>query len=351
MNDEPGIRVSDWSRYFKSIGLREDLVKSYERYIRKCHRRSIPVIFEFRHLSQLLGRTRAYLASAVAAPEKHYRRFTIPKKAGGEREIHAPYPALLECQQWICKHVASRMPVHVAATGYRKGVTIKENVFPHLSATVVLKIDIQDFFPSIGFRRVMSSFRLLGYPRRICYFLAKLCCVNGSLPQGGATSPQLSNAVCWKLDTRLSALAAQYNLAYTRYADDMVFSGHDVPIWFIPCVRRILRTEGFLVNEKKTRLWRGNQRKIITGLHLIDGVARVPRETRRKLRQAAHFVLKWGILSHAAKVRSRDPYLLESLIGSFQYWMWVEPDDAYAKETLQGLLAIQEKIGQLDHGE
>ena len=219
----PGI--NNWRKYFQSLGLQEDLIEIYIGYVERMLGAGLPVIFEFSHLARLLGRTPEYLASAINCPARHYRVFNIPKRNGGYREISAPYPALLECQQWINDNILVKIKPHSSAQGFIKNKSIINNATPHLSQPCLLKVDIKNFFPSISFRRVIKLFQNLGYPQNISFYLSSLCCLNEALPQGAATSPSLSNIVLRRLDNRLSGISKKSELNYTRYADDMTFSG------------------------------------------------------------------------------------------------------------------------------
>lgn len=334
------ILFHQWQLHFLGFGIRDDLIAKYLAYVERCLQHRVPVIFEFRHLAALLGRTPRYLATAIQSPKSHYRSFTIPKRNGGAREILAPFPALLECQRWICSQILCRARVHSAAMSYRVGRSIKQNAELHAGRGNVLKIDLKDFFPSISLRRVIAVFRRLGYPKRVSFYLGSLCCVDDALPQGGGASPVLSNVICWKLDRRLSRLAKRNGLEYSRYADDIVFSGDVIPSWLLRFVRLILSQEGFQVNDHKTRQWKVGSRKIVTGLDISSSTVRIPKAKRREWRQHAHYVLKYGIVGHANAIRSRKPFLLNSLIGCFEYWHWIEPDDGYVEQTLDRLKAL-----------
>ena len=101
-------------------------------------------------------------------------------------------------------------------------------------------MDLADFFPSIAKPRVIKTFRRFGYPKNISFYLASICCVNNSLPQGASTSPILSNIIAKRFDKRLFALAKKYNLKYTRYADDLTFSGIHIPLNFLGIVEDIM---------------------------------------------------------------------------------------------------------------
>ena len=310
-------QAAEWSRYYADIGLKKSIADKYSRYVTQMASQGLPPIFEFDHLAKLLGRRNEYLASVVNSPDSHYRTFMIQKRSGGLRQIDAPYPALLECQQWLTNQILSKLPVHNAAHGFRKNRSILTNASVHLGCRQLLKMDLQDFFPSIPQRRVTGIFRHLGYPQNVSFFLSSLCCFDKKLPQGGATSPAISNLVARRLDARLSGLARAWKLKYTRYADDLAFSGKFVPANFVNGAKEVIAAEGFWARDNKTHLIR-NSKKIVTGI-VVDGDSlRLSRDYKRAVRQDTHFVLKHGLYSHLAKRRITDPFYIDRLHGRLQ---------------------------------
>lgn len=139
------------------------------------------------------------------------------------------------------------------------------------------------------------------------------------------------------MDTRLRALSRKYQLTYTRYADDLVFSGNYIPHRFINFVEEILLAEGFLANKKKTKLIIGKGKKIVTGISISNDKLTIPRKTKRHLRKEAHFILRNGLQFHSEKVNHRDPIYLERLIGKYSFWNYVEPENNYVSETINKL--------------
>jgi len=248
-----------------------------------------------------------------AARRIHYRRFVIPKRGGGERAIWAPLPVLKAAQHWILRHIAEKLPVHGSAHGFLPGRSTLTNAAGHTDARVVVKVDVQDFFPTVTLRRVKGVFRKAGYREQVATLLALLCTeaprevvvLDGEtyyvslgprcLPQGAPTSPALTNTLCLRLDRRLSGLARRLGWRYTRYADDLTFSlpaGHQGKPRLgalLGLVRRVVEAEGFRLHPGKTRVHRRGGRQQVTGLVVNGGGApRVPRRLRRQLRAAAH---------------------------------------------------------------
>ena len=335
--------LSDWKSHFRSRGIRPDLSKQYVSYIKPLTTKGVPVIFDFRHLCELLGRTPDFLARAACAPDYFYRSFTIPKRSGGMREISSPYPSLKECQRWIAEQIVGRLPAHPAATAYKPGASILSNVEPHLAiGAEVLIVDIKDFFPSISKKRLIGWFTSLGYNYEVSIALASLCCLQGHLPQGSPASPHLSNAICRTLDNRLTSISARFGLAYTRYADDMCFSGPNVPHTLLPLVEEVVRQSGFQLNREKTRLLRPSaSSKIVTGINIASGTPRLPRSRRRHLEHLMHFIERFGYISHRSKIKVSDSRYLLRLRGQLEYWRMLEPANMQVQRYIAHVVQLQ----------
>lgn len=324
--------ASQWREYFEDLGLRKPLINQYLKYISPLLSNGVPIVFSRKHLASLLGKTEPYLRSVTYGTESHYREFHIPKRTGGRRLIAAPYPALLECQQWVSANVLSAVSTHRCAHGYIKGRSILSNVEPHAHAAMVLKMDLTDFFPSISLRRVIHVFRSFGYADDVSFVLGRICTLNEKLPQGAATSPMLSNIIARRLDGRLEGLARKFLLTYSRYADDLVFSGENIPLKFQILVMKIVQSEGFEVNNEKTKLMSGPGRRIVTGLQINDEV-RVPRKFRRDLRKEVYFIERFGYRSHVSKLRKPYSSYIYSIRGRAAFLHWVEKDSENASRT------------------
>ncbi len=334
-------------RYYQDIGLPAEVYDKYVPYISNLISKKVPVIFDFRHLAALLGRKPAYLSSVVNASGPHYRIFSIPKKSGGVRQIEAPYPALQECQEWIYREILSKVRLDKSAHGFCVRRSIVTNAKIHIGCDELLNLDLKDFFPSITMARVIRVFLNIGYTHNVSFYLASLCCLGGRLPQGAPTSPVVSNIVLSSLDRRLFTLSKREGLKYSRYADDLTFSGAYVPRWFASAVENIIQAAGFAVNERKTRMAsKGSNRKIVTGIDVKKDRLAVPRIYRRTLRQEIFFIEKYGLQSHLSKKKIRDPDYLNRLIGKLRYWRYVEPDSEAADMGLGVIKRIASTIGR-----
>ena len=186
----------------------------------------LPGIVNFHHFAAIFSFPPSLLGAMINEPEAFYRSFVIPKKTGGSRVIEAPYPTLLIIQQWLLKNILHNVKMSDSAHGYIQLRSIVTHAKNHVLQDKLLKIDIKKFFPSISSRRIYTIFRNMGYSKSISYIFTNICCKNNELPQGAATSPYLSNVVMLELDRQLSATANEANLIYSRYADDLAFSGY-----------------------------------------------------------------------------------------------------------------------------
>jgi retron-type reverse transcriptase len=290
------------------------------------------------------------------AARVHYVSFTVPKRSGGVRTLSAPHRTLAAAQEWVLQNIVSRLPTEPPAHGFIAGRSILTNAQPHAGRAVVVNMDLEGFFPSITFPRVRSVFQRLGYSPAVATVLALLCTecprrpveyagkpyhvATGprGLPQGACTSPGLSNQVARRLDKRLAGLAAKLGLTYTRYADDLTFSGdaavNDKVGYLMARVRHVAQEEGFAVNEKKSRVLRRNAAQRVTGLVVNDrpGVARA--EVRR-LRAILHRARREGL---DAQDRDGRPNFRAWLRGKIAYVSMARPEaGARLKAALDAL--------------
>jgi RNA-directed DNA polymerase len=326
--------ISYWKTSFERAGVRAELIESYMGYINPLVAKEVPIIFDFDHLSLLLGRSKTYLASVINSNVSHYRSFKIPKRNGGERTITSPYPALMECQIWIYENILKKIKIHPAAQGFTFRKSIITNATIHLEQAQFLKIDLKDFFPSIKINEIITVFKSLGYTHRVSFYLAAICCYGEELPQGAPTSPMISNIVASHLDNRLFKFSKRFNLKYTRYADDLAFSGENIPIKFLEYISNIVEESGFLINEKKTVLQKKKGKRILTGISIAESTLLLPRDYKRKLKQELHYILRFGVISHIRKRKIRNPNYTLSIIGKLRFWLSVEPDNSFAQNAL-----------------
>ena len=236
----------------------------------------------------------------------HYHYRVLAKAGGSIRLIEAPKKKLKELQRVILAEILEKMPTHMAAHGFLKGHSIKTYASPHVGRHVVLRMDLRDFFPSISGPRVQAMFRTAGYPELVAGLLGGLSTNATSrkllttasrsldpaaiaemralyarphLPQGAPSSPALANLIAYRMDCRLTGLAQSTGAIYTRYADDLAFSG-DAAFGrglerFRTQAAAIVLEEGFAVHHRKTRVMPQGVRQLLAGVVLnqrINGV-------------------------------------------------------------------------------
>jgi retron-type reverse transcriptase len=293
-------------------------------------RRGLPVIYSAEHLARHLALAPHDLFRLSAQPSRHYREFRVPKARGGERRLLSPQGTLRRVQGWLLHRMLNRCEPHQAAQAFTRGRSIATNARVHEHRKVVVSLDLEEFFPSVRAGAVRRVFERLGYPYSVASLLAALCTVDGGLPQGAPTSPALSNLVNVRLDRRFAALGARLGFSYTRYADDLVMSSDDERLpALLPFFREVIRSEGYRVNEAKTRVMRSGTAQEVTGL-VTNLRAGLKRHHRRLLRAMVHRLRTQGPSTLVASSRrgstSGDP--VRVLRGHLAFLNMVEPDRA-----------------------
>jgi len=297
----------------------------------------LPNLASREELAAALGIPRGTL-DWLALPERkkeppHYTAFAVPKRSGGYRVLYAPKAKLKAAQHWIRREILAKTFAEDPAHGFIAGRSIHTNAAPHTGKDIVVTLDLDNFFPSVTYRRVRGIFQSLGYGEEVAIPLAMLCTVKPAakvrefvggqrhrmLPQGAPTSPALANLACRHLDLRLAGLAAKFGCTYTRYADDLTFSG-DAAFErslkrFLPLLQKIVKAEGFKLKKDKTHLARRGARQKVTGLVVNDG-PRVPRAYRRRLRAILHNARKTGL---DAQNRDKHPHFAHALRGRIEF--------------------------------
>lgn len=246
----------------------------------------------------------------------HYQHRLLPKRSGGLRLLEAPKAELKQVQRRLLQGVLAQLPVHEAAHGFVRGRSVHTHAQVHAAQPCVIAFDLRDFFPSIGAARIRAFWRTWGYPEAVAQMLTQLCTTrtpatvrerlrdaqaldfpaarrlaSPHLPQGAPTSPALANLCAFGLDLRLEGLAHRFGARYSRYADDLVFSGpaalaqrfRQLHAW----VDAIATAEGFVLHPGKVRLAKAHQQQRITGL-VVNQQPNIAREDYDRLRAELH---------------------------------------------------------------
>ncbi len=284
------------------------------------------MLFDLQHIAFVTGLRPSVLGWLSALPDRQYARFRIPKRQGGSRELSAPRPALKHVQRWVHQHILTELEVHSACHGFARGRSIATNAAPHVQHDLVLKLDLIDFFPSVRSSSVYRLFRRVGYSASVARLLTSLVTLNGGLPQGSPASPQLANLIATEMDRRLSGFASSHGLIYTRYADDLTFSGPFVAHYRAKrMIETIVRDSGFRPNEAKARYLHRSTRQSVTGI-VVNDVVNWPRSRRRWLRQELYYLERFGVDAHLARRGSGRRRYKEFIYGHVYALNMVRPD-------------------------
>lgn len=271
-----------------------------------------------------------------------YKEFEIPKRSGGTRRITAPTGKLKDIQKCLSVIIAPYYLVPDCVQGFTEGRSVATNAIVHTSKNYVLNIDLKDFFPTITYTRVMKSLQKLGFNEEVSDTIARLCTIplwdesgqmlRNALPQGSPASPLLSNIVCSSLDQRLMALAKRFGLTYSRYADDLTFSSnHSVYAKegdFMKKLDEIVRSSGFKINEKKTRLQKKGSRQEVTGL-IVGKKINAYRQFTKNLRAAVFHAEIYGC-THGE---------FNNIMGRISYLAMVKGPDAPIVKRFRAIMS------------
>jgi hypothetical protein len=288
--------------------------------------------------------------------------------------LEAPKARMKTLQRRVLTEILKLVPAHDAAHGFVSGRSALSFARVHAGRSLVLRMDLEDFFPSIGAARVYRVFRGFGYPEAVAQALTGLCTLKVSpsvlatmpspgfveqydavalatrararrrlrhrhLAQGAPTSPALANLASYRLDARLAGAAKSVGATYARYADDLAFSGDAAfarrAHRFEVLVGAIAMEEGFQVNHHKTRLMRGGERQHLVGL-VTNEHPYVPRHARERLEAILTNASRHGL---ASQNRDANPHFLESLRGQVA---WVAQANPAHARKLRQLLSVCE---------
>ena len=338
--------IMTWASYKKNaIQEAKKLKKSasfldkFLQYAKPLFDKGVPIIVDSKHFAKLVGFEHDYVCKMAFGTKYFYRTFYIDKKNGAKRKIDEPLPDLKFVQHWILKEILSKIPVSAYAKAYEKNKSIKDNARFHRGQKAVVTIDIKDFFPSVRLDDVYAIFVEIGYRDKVASFLANLCCLDFSLPQGAPTSPYLSNLKMTNIDANLGNYCVSKRWRYTRYADDMTFSGDLKSRELILHVSKYLYCNGFSVNSQKTRVAHKNTRQEVTGI-VVNNHMQVSKDLRKKIRQQVYYIKKYGLNSHLDYIGEKRRNYLNHLLGVINHALFINPKDAELQESMEFLKCL-----------
>ena len=250
--------------------------------------------------------TDEYVASDDQA--SYFKEMSNRKKDGSLRYIYEPrrdihanlYKALYE----ELKNYQNKL--HEAAHGFRMGKSNVTNAAMHLGAGHLFNIDIENFYAHVNVKHVAAVFAKLGANSDTAEYLAKLCTINGVLPQGLNTSPDIANHHLYELDAALTEYAIAHQITYTRYVDDMSFSS-STQIDSSE-IMEIVESFDLPISETKRKYQKRGANQYVTGLTIFDTqMPRISKKYKRRLRLELYIINKIGINQHIITTNELAP--------------------------------------------
>lgn len=276
--------------------------------IQRLSNLGLPPITSANCLAVMFGVNPKFIWSLCNRRSRYYRHFTIPK-GRGVREIHAPRVGLKLIQKWLSVRLSQFWGEREGVYGFVVGRSHVDAAAQHCGSDWVLSCDIENFFPSTSERFVIQSLESIGYGHNSAVLIASLTCYQGGLAQGSPLSPILSNICFSPLDIKFLALRDTLSGNYTRYADDVVFSGHgELPTGLLEQMTDCLKdTPWSIADNKNYKSVRPNRLKV-HGL-LVDGdKPRLTKGYRNKIRAYSHLANGGKILEHESVILGHLAY-------------------------------------------
>lgn len=256
----------------------------------KLNMLGLPVITTIDDFSEITHISKYTIFQLSFHSDKYYKTYSIPKKSGELRTISQPSKKLKGLQSWILVNILNELKVSSSCKGFEKGSSTADNAKPHKGANTILTLDLKDFFPTVKRNQVYSIFKAVGYNKIISTILTNICTFEGALPQGSPCSPKLANLSAWSLDVRIQGYVGKRGISYTRYADDLSFSGLSPAkvVKIIRMIKVIIENENFVVNPSKTRVAGAARAKRVTGLIISNDTFGIGKQKYKDLRAKIH---------------------------------------------------------------
>jgi len=327
--------------------------KDIEEYSKILIHKNLPVIYSLPHLCLLAGVNIHNITKLCSSDRiEDYKRFKLKKRRGGYRVIQTPNDELKHLQRWILFNILEKIPSHLSCKGFDKSSSIRENASVHLNSQALLKLDLLRFYDSINEKRIYGIFKSIGYHTNLCVSLAKICTIvpdklfcnsfqkkelllkdfilnknEGILAQGAPTSPKLSNLITRNLDKRLTGLSLKNGINYSRYADDITFSGNLNQLVKIKKIAyRIIREENLFVNYSKTKLIKKGGQFYVTGLNVDNDTVTVSNKKKREIEHHIFHCIKNGVENHLIISKIYNRNFKDWLLGNIAFIYSVEKE-------------------------
>lgn len=285
----------------------------------------------YRELSSIekdLGFSAKTLYGLSNSLEKHYHTVYLPKSDGSKRKLSVPDLILKLVQKSIADNILIQYPISKYAKAYKPGSSIQKNARPHVGKKKILKLDIEGFFDHILYSRVKDTvFYEEKYSESIRILLTMLCYYNDSLPQGAPTSPAITNIIMYDFDETVGTFCNEKNIAYTRYCDDMTFSGCFDEREIISFVKGELRKLGLFLKNRKTAVISASKRQVVTGI-VVNEKMNVTKDYKKTIRQEIYYIKKFGLDEHLKRlgISDKQQYVL-SLKGRIAFVLQTIPNN------------------------
>ena len=260
--------------------------------------------------------------------ENHYHNVFIPKSDGSKRKLSVPDLILKKVQRSIANNILTQYPISRYAQAYKPGSNIQRNARPHIGKKKILKLDIEGFFDHILYSQVKETvFFKEKFSEPIRILLTMLCYYKESLPQGAPTSPAITNIIMYDFDETVGDFCKNKKIAYTRYCDDMTFSGDFDEREIIAFVRSELLKLGLFLKNRKTAVIPATKRQTVTSI-VVNEKLNITKEYKKNIRQEMYYIKKFGLDEHLNKreLTDKHQYLL-SLRGRIAFVLQTVPND------------------------
>jgi RNA-directed DNA polymerase len=274
-----------------------------------------------------LGCQANFIQFVLDYPATFYQQLRVPRRRRSDpRIVYEVNDKLKNLHKNILVSIAAKVNFPEYVQGFVSKRSIVTNASLHLGQKYVLNLDIKNFFESIKTEKVICVFESLGCNHEVASILAKLCTLNDCLVQGANTSPILANLVCIELDKELVEIGLKYECSYSRYADDITFSGARVPKK--KHIARCIEKYNFQLNPEKWKCQSRGKAQYVTGLTVFDeAIPRLPKQVKRHLRQELYYADKYGLLNHLQKTRIQgdSASYINRIDGLIAFMYSVEP--------------------------
>lgn len=299
------------------------------------------VYMELASIEQDLGFPAKTLYGLSNNLEKHYHNVFIPKSDGSKRKLSVPDLILKKVQRSIADNILTQYPVSKYAQAYKPGASVQRNALCHVGKKKILKLDIEGFFDNIMYSHVKNVvFYKEKFSEPIRILLTMLCYYKDSLPQGAPTSPAITNILMYDFDETVGEYCKKKKISYTRYCDDMTFSGDLDRREIISFVKGELCKLGLYLKDRKTTVIPKSKRQTVTGI-VVNEKPNVAKEYKKNIRREMYYIKKFGLDGHLAKcgISDKQKYV-SSLRGRIAFVLQTVPNDSEFTEYKRLLAKI-----------